>query len=676
MSDTSNPAYPHLLAPLRIGRHTLKNRVIMGSMHTRLEQAQRSVERRVAFYEERARGAVAMIITAGYSPNAEGRLEADAQVFDSADQLSEHRPVTAAVHAHGATMLLQILHAGRYAKHDLLVAPSAIASPISKRIPRVMSIADIERTIADFARTAELAAEGGYDGVELMGSEGYLLNQFCALRTNQRQDQWGGPLENRCALPLEIIRSVRARTGPDFLIAYRISALDLVEQGLNGEEIDYLARLTQSAGADLLSTGIGWHESPVPTIAYHVPRAAWSFATARLKAAVTIPVIAANRINTPETAEEILARGDADLVSLARPLLADPQFVTKMAAGRADEINTCIACNQACLDYIFRDQTASCLVNPQAGREIEFDAAPAQTSKRIGVAGAGPAGLAFAIQAAARGHKVVLFEAGPAIGGQLNLASRIPGKSEFLELLRYFRVQLARHGVEVRLRAHVTPTSLLSESFDHIVVATGSVARNLDLAQIDVDKVANYAEIISGAREAGSRVAIIGTGGIGHDVAELLTSSAEPQTAAQFFAEWGVDPTLSSQGALRKPYVPAPARFVQMFQRSQTRPGARLGVSTGWILRKKLMARGVEVVSGCEYLRIDQFGLHYRVGGQVRLAEVDTVVTCAGQEPETDLPRALTHAGVSFDVIGGARAASELDATRAISEGARLAFVL
>lgn len=709
MSDPHETAYSHLLAPLRVGRHTLRNRVIMGSMHTRLEQASRALERRVAFYAERARGGVALIVTAGYSPNAEGRFGADEQVLDHAEQLAEHRPITAAVHEHGAKILLQILHAGRYSEHDLLVAPSAIASPINRRTPRCMDEDDIERTIADFVMTAELAIQGGYDGVELMGSEGYLLTQFCAPRSNHRRDRWGGSLENRCRLALEVTRRVRERIGPDHLLAYRISALDLVEGGLTGEEIGFLARGVESAGADMISTGIGWHESPVPTIAYHVPRAAWRAATARLKCTVRIPVVASNRINTPELADEIIGRGEADLVSLARPLLADPQFVVKAAAGRAQEINTCIACNQACLDYIFSGRSASCLVNPRAGREIEFDAAPASNSKRIGVVGAGPAGLAFAIQAAARGHRVVLFEAEREIGGQLNLARRIPGKSEFLELLRYFRVQLARHAVDVRLGVKATASSLLAQRLDHVVVATGSIPRQLNLPPVDGAKVATYSEIILGHKVAGPRVAIIGTGGIGHDVAEFLCAvgtdasaaagaSSNPRAGAdadatrdpiahdgapgdatavaQFFDEWGVDASLQSPGGLRQPHIPVPARRITMFQRSNSRPGSRLGVSTGWILRRKLKSRGIGVVTGCEYLGIDHRGLHYKVDGHTQFAEADTVVVCAGQEPEQNLPAALARAGVAFNVIGGARTASELDATRAISEGTQLADAL
>ncbi len=680
MSDSSASRYPHLLSPLQVGQHTLRNRVVMGSMHTRLEQASRSLERRIAFYAARARGGAALIVTAGYAPNEEGRLEDDAQGLDRPEQLAEHRPVTAAVHAFGCKMLLQILHAGRYAKHHRLVGPSPLPSPINPRTPRAMDEADIERTIEDFARTAELAIQGGYDGVEIMGSEGYLLTQFCASRSNRREDRWGGTLENRCHLAGEIVRRVRARLGREPLLAYRISALDLVPEGLSGEETAYLARLVESAGADFLSTGIGWHESPVPTIAYHVPRGTWRFATAHLKAAVDIPVVASNRINTPELAEEILGRGEADLISLARPLLADPEFVAKAAAGRAAEINTCIACNQACLDFIFSERSASCLVNPRAGREIEWaaEAVPAGVPRRLAVVGAGPAGLAFAVHAAARGHAVVLFEAEADIGGQLNLARRIPGKNEFAELLRYFKVQLAHRGVELRLATRATVDRVRAEGVDHVIVATGSIARRLEFGPIEAAKTATYTDIILGRCNPGRRVAIIGTGGIAHDVAEFLTDThrsdvRDSGSAARFLAEWGVDTTLRSSGGLKTPDGPGPAREVTLFQRGVARAGARLGVSTGWILKSKLKARGVAALCGCEYLKIDARGLHYRIDHHLRVAEVDTVVVCAGQEPERELPARLAEAGLSFDIIGGARSASELDATRAILEGTALA---
>jgi 2,4-dienoyl-CoA reductase (NADPH2) len=573
-------------------------------------------------------------------------------------------------------MLLQILHSGRYAKHDLIVGPGTERSPINKRAPRAMSEADIERTIGDFVRCSELAREAGYDGIEVMGSEGYLITQFVTPRSNKRSDRWGGSLENRCRLPVEIVRRIRSELGPDFIIMYRISALDLVEQGLGSEEIDALARAVEAAGADLLSTGVGWHEARVPTISFHVPRAGWRFTAARLKQVVRIPVVATNRINTPEVAESLLAGGMADLVALARPLLADPDFVNKAAAGRADEINTCIACNQACLDYIFSDRPVSCLVNPRAGREVEFDDARATIGRRVAVVGAGPAGLSCAVEAAKRGHQIDLFEMGVEIGGQINLAKRIPEKTEFNELLRYFRRQIELSGVNLHLNTRVTAGALAQGRYDRIVIAAGVAPRLPDIPGIDHPKVAGYAEILSGRREAGPRVAIIGTGGIGHDVAEYLLGHSGHLDEAAFFREWGVDTSLHHPGGLTEPGEVRPARRITLFQRSSGRVGGRLGVSTGWVLRAQLKKRGVGSVSGCTYTRIDDRGLRYRVDGKEQLAEADTIVICAGQEPARSLADELKTHGIAADLIGGARFASELDAVRAIDEGARLALSL
>jgi 2,4-dienoyl-CoA reductase (NADPH2) len=668
--------FANLLAPLRVGGHELKNRVVMGSMHTRLEQAPDSLARRVAFYSERARGGVALIVTAGYSPNEQGKLEPDGQTLQHADQLSEHRPVTEAVHAAGAKIILQILHAGRYAKHDLLVGPSPTPSPINKRIPHALSEEEIDRTLEDFAHTAELAMLAGYDGIEVMGSEGYLLNQFLCLRANRRADAWGGTLQNRCRFVSDLVHRVRARIGQGALLSYRASLLDLVEDGLTGVEIDYVAREVEAAGADMIATGIGWHESRVPTIAYHVPRGAWRFATARLKRTVNIPVVASNRINTAELAEDVLANTEADLVSLARPLLADPEFANKVASGRTAEINTCIACNQACLDYIFSERSASCLVNPRAGLELQSHTTPAAKALRIAIVGAGPAGIACAIQAAQRGHRVTLFESDSRIGGQLNLAVRIPGKSEFHELLRYFAVQLELHQVGVRTGCRIASGDLTGGNFDHVVIATGSRPREIDIP-CDASVTAGYADVIRGDWPVGNRVAIIGTGGIGHDVAEFLTTEPRAQSVESFFSEWGVDNTLSAAGGLA-PLQPLPSvRQVSMFQRSHTRPGSRLGVSTGWIVRRKLQRRAVNITAGCEYLRIDRRGLHYLIEGRPQVASVDTVVVCAGQEPEHNtLSAAMSAARQPFSVIGGARLATELDATRAITEGTQLAQTL
>ncbi|MEZ5497909.1 MAG: NADPH-dependent 2,4-dienoyl-CoA reductase [Steroidobacteraceae bacterium] len=668
--------YPHLLSALDLGSLQLANRVVMPSMHTRLETLDHSVERRIAFYTARARGGVGLIVTAGYSPNQEGRLEEDAQVFESAGQIPEHLPVTRAVRDAGAAMLLQILHAGRYAKHDQLVAPSPLRSPINRRTPRELSEADIERTLGDYLRTSELAREAGYAGIEIMGSEGYLITQFTAPRSNQRQDCWGGSLENRCRFAVEIVKRIRARLGDDFIIGYRISTLDLVEDGLVGEDINHLARAIEAAGANMLVTGIGWHESPVPTIAYQVPRAAWSFTAARLKRVVGIPVVATNRINTPEVAEALLARGDADLVALARPLLADPAFVAKALADDAVAIAPCIACNQACLDYIFAERAATCLVNPGAGREVEFAAMPSGKQKSIAVVGAGPGGLAAASVAAEHGHRVVLFESANEIGGQLNLAKRIPGKREFLELLRYFRVRLNRAGVTLRLGERADAPVLAAGQFDHVIVATGAIARRPAIAGIDLPLVAGYRDIIEGRRVAGRRVAIIGTGGIAHDVAEFLLETNLDQTAGEFMDEWGVDAAITVAGGLRSASRPQVGREVTLLQRGEGRPGVRLGMTTGWILRSRLKARDVGFVTGCRYDHIDAGGLHYRAGGESHCARVDTIIVCAGQEKDDSLSDELKRAGIACTAIGGARLAAELDATRAIDEGTRLACSL
>jgi 2,4-dienoyl-CoA reductase (NADPH2) len=691
--------YPHLLSPVALGPLRLKNRVVMGSLHTRLENEPDAGPLLVAFYAARARGGVGLIVTGGTSPNHEGRIEEGAQVLDSPAQLAEHRCVTEAVHAAGGRIVMQILHTGIYAKHDDLVGPTEQRSPINRRTPRALTAREIERTIDDFGRCAALAREAGYDGVELMGSEGYLITQFLASRTNTRTDEWGGPFAQRMRFAVEIVRRIRARVGPDFALLFRISAIDLVEGGLTGDEVDALARALEAAGVDALSCGIGWHEAAVPTIATCVPRAAFAFAAVRLKRVVRIPVIASNRINTPEVAEAVLARGDADLVSMARTFLADPDFVNKAAQGRADEINTCIGCNQACLDRIFAQQRASCLVNPRACHETEFDDAPAARPLRVAVVGAGAAGMACAATAAERGHRVTLFEAEDEVGGQLILASRIPGKTqEFGELLRYFRVRLSRSGAEVRTGQAVDADTLAAGGFDHVVLATGVRARGLDCAGAEHPRVVGYAQAIREPQALGARVAIIGTGGIGHDVAELLTAldgagtaaaasvgprqapaalqAGEASEAEAFFAEWGVDPSIAGAGGWSPPSGAQPsARQVTLLQRSHARPGERLARSTGWIHRLRLVRRGVQFLSGCSYERVDDEGLHLRIDGrpQPPLA-VDHVVVCAGQEPEDALAGELVRRGVRVDCIGGARVATGLDAMRAIDEGTRLAY--
>lgn len=677
MSDpiTASP-FPRLLSPIQLGAHTLKNRVIMGSLHTRLENEPDAIARLCAFYSERARGGVALVITGGVSPNFEGRVEEGAQVLDSPDKLAEHIPVVDAVHAGGAKIILQVLHTGINAKHPQIVGPSAISSPINRRTPRELSAGEIEKTLDDYVRCAELARQAGYDGIELMGSEGYLINQFTAPRTNQRTDQWGGSFDNRIRFPVEVVRRTRERLGPGFLIMYRISAIDLVEGGLTGDEVNSLARAVEAAGIDVLNTGVGWHESVVPTIATSVPRAAFGFAAARLKGVVHVPVVASNRINMPDVAEDILARGDADLVSMARPFLADPDFVIKTAEGRVDEINTCIGCNQACLDHIFTERLATCLVNPKACHEAEFDVPPPAVKVSVAVVGSGPAGMACAATAAERGHRVVLFEAAQELGGQLNIARRIPGKEqEFDELLRYFRKRLARAGVELRVGQPADAQSLSAGGFDRVVMATGIRPRLPDLPGVDHAKVVGYADVILGRAEVGSQVAIIGTGGIGHDVAELLSAPAgKPESVEHFLKAWGVDTNLSGRGGLVAPLKEAAARQVTLMQRGTMKPGARLGKTTGWIHRSKLARRGVKTLTGCTYLKIDDEGLHYQVDGQAHLLPVDNIVICAGQEPDQSLANALRDRGVNVDLIGGARFAGELDAKRAIDEGTRLAY--
>jgi 2,4-dienoyl-CoA reductase (NADPH2) len=668
--------YPHLFCPLDLGFLTLANRVVMGSMHTRLESLDRPIERITRFYVERAKGGAGLIITGGFSPNPEGLMEPGSPILNEPHHIAEHRPVADGVHAAGGRIALQILHAGRYAKIDGAVGPSTIASPINPNAPRRMSEADILRTIQDYATTAALAREAGYDGVEIMASEGYLINEFTAPRTNDRTDAWGGSLENRLRLGSEIMAAVRARVGRDFMVIFRVSSIDLVPGGLTAEEIAAEARAVEAAGADIINQGIGWHEARVPTIAQKVPRAAWAFAARRLKEAVRIPVIASNRINTPQVAEAVLARGDADLVSMARPMLADPEFANKARDGRADEINVCIACNQACLDLIFSRQVATCLVNPKAGREIEFDAPAPAAGKRIAVVGAGPAGLACAVTAAERGHRVTLYEAQARIGGQLNLARNVPGKEEFDETLRYYRRRIECLGVDLTLEHSPDGAELAADKFDAVVVATGVTPRTPAIPGIDHAKCVSYVDILTGAREAGRTVAVIGAGGIGFDIAEFLTSVPQDEAAhpEHFRAEWGVDSDIASQGGLVKEAMAAPGRQVVMLQRKAGRMGRGLGVSTGWVLRLLLAKRKVAQVTGVTYTGIDDAGVHVTVEGAPRVVPADTVVICAGQDPARSLYDDLIARGVKVHVIGGAERAAELDAMRAIDQGTRLAY--
>ena len=675
-SSSGHRLYPTLLSPMRVGAHTLRNRVIMGSMHTRLEHESEPDKRQRAFYGARARGGAALIITGGFSPNEAGRLEPGGPTLMAADDLAPHRSVVDEVHKHGAKILMQILHSGRYAKHDNIVGVSSIRSPINPRVPRPMTDEEIEATIKDFVNAAVLASRAGYDGVEIMGSEGYLINQFTASRTNDRTDRWGGSVENRNRFSVEIIKRVRAALGPGFLLMYRISAIDLVERGSTATEIDQLALEVQAAGADIFNTGIGWHEAPVPTVAFSVPRAAFSFAVRRLRNVVSVAIVASNRINMPDVAENLLADGACDFVSMARPMLADPDFVLKAQEGRPEDINTCIACNQACLDFIFSDRTATCLVNPRACRETEFDEA-SRASKRIAVVGSGPAGLAVASTAAARGHRVTLFEEHDELGGQIHLARRVPGKTEFNEMLRYFTRQIENAYVDVRLGIRATADDLTAGKFDKIVIAAGILPRKPDIEGIDHPSVVSYLDILLGRVKVGQRVAIIGTGGIGYDVAEFLSHVDHDENAIDHFLnEYGVDTSISAPGGL-KPARPAKSpRQVTLFQRRQSRPGERLGVSTGWILRNRLRSRSVGAVAGVTYERIDDQGLHYLVEGERRVFAADNIVICAGQLPNTALAEELKRRGFDATCIGGAERAEELDALRAIQQGVRLAYDL
>ena len=670
-------AYPHLLQPLDLGFTTLKNRVLMGSMHLGLEEAPQGFERMAAFYAERARGGVALIVTGGIGPNKEGAVHAHAAQMATAEDAKKHKIVTEAVHAEGGKICMQILHTGRYAYNPKPVAPSAIQAPINPFPPKELSEEEIEQQIADFVRCAALAKEAGYDGVEIMGSEGYLLNQFIAARTNHREDEWGGAYEQRIRFPLEIVRRVREAVGVDFIIIYRLSMLDLVEGGSSYEEIIALGKAIEQAGATIINTGIGWHEARIPTIATKVPRAAFTWVTAKVREALSVPVITSNRINMPDVAEAVLARGDADMVSMARPFLADPEFVIKAEQNRADEINTCIGCNQACLDHVFAGKLTSCLVNPRACHETELLIVPTDTPKKLAVVGAGPAGLAFATTAAKRGHQVTLFDAADQIGGQFNIAKRIPGKEEFYETLRYFAKQVELTGVTLQLNTRVTPEMLDQSDFDEVIMATGIAPRKPGIEGIDHPKVLNYLDVMSGA-PVGEKVAVIGAGGIGFDISEVLVHQGEStsQNIEAFMKEWGVDMSLQSRGGVEQmpqEFEPA-AREVFLLQRKKSKVGANLGKTTGWIHRTDLVKKGVKMLSSCEYLKIDDQGLHLLVKGEPQLLDVDNVIICAGQEPERTVADQVQAKPVHL--IGGADVASELDAKRAIDQGTRLAAVI
>ena len=664
--------YPNLFRPLDLGFVTLPNRIMMGSMHTMLEARPDGMERLAAFYAERARGGAALIATGGFSPNDAGNLGPHRAQFSATEDVERHKIIPRAVHEAGGRIVLQLLHSGRYGFHERILAPSAVKSPINPQAPREMSPAEIEQTIADFARSAVLAREAGYDGVELMGSEGYLITQFLARRTNRRADEWGGALENRMRFPVELVKRSREAAGRDFIIVFRISALDLVEQGLGPEETVSVAQAIEAAGATLLNTGIGWHEARIPTIAQAVPRGAFAWATRRLKEAVGIPVIASNRINAPETAEEVLARGDADMVSMARALLADPEFANKACNGDRAGINICIACNQACLDHYFTGEPASCVVNPRAGRETSLVFSRASAPKRIAVVGGGPAGLVCAATAAERGHAVTLFEKAGELGGQFNLAKRVPGKQEFAESVAYYAERLKRSGVTVVLNHRVS--SLDHANFDEIVVASGIDPRRPVIPGIDHPKVVSYVDVLSGRVQVGPDVAIIGMGGIGFDVALYLleAGSRAPLDPGTFAAHWGFD----VRGNLKTPESSAPRHRITMLKRSTGPFGHTLGRTTGWVHRAELARNGVRMLKGVEYLRIDDAGLHIRVDGMPALIAADSVVVCAGQVPNRPQQRNEEKNGVRPHFIGGAKEAGELDAERAMREGAELAAKL
>lgn len=674
--------YPHLLSPLRVAGVDLPNRMVMGAMHTRLETMDRPHERLAAFYAARAAGEIGLILTGGYSPVPEGVMDEGGLFLDKPEQLDEHLAITSAVNQAGGRIVLQILHAGRYAKVPTCVAPSALKARINAYTPRALTTEEVWATVESFANTSALAEQAGYAGIEIMGSEGYLINEFTAALTNLRDDEFGGDFERRIRFPLEIIKAVRARVSPQFMVIYRISSIDLMDGGMTGEEVAEFARRVEVAGADMINTGIGWHESSVPTMAAPVPRAAWVESIRNVKRAVGIPVMASNRINAPDVAEEVIASGAADLVSMARPLLADPEFARKTRENRADEINTCIACNQACLDRIFTDRVATCLVNPRAGREIEFDDNSKTTTPRhFAVVGGGPAGMAFAINAAQRGHRVTLFEAGDQLGGQLNMARKVPGKNEFNEMLRYFRVTLERLKVAVHLRTRVDAEELAgrvrSGEFDEVVIATGVVPREPDIRGLDHPKVVSYLDVLANGAPVGGKVAIIGAGGIGFDVAEYLVGDAEESLEPKAFMEaWGVDTAIRSAGGLKAPAQHGTERVIHMFQRKPESLGKNLGKSTGWILKAKMRKANVAMTAGASYQAVDDQGLHYSVNGEARVLDVDTVILCAGQLSNRTLFDALAERGVKAHVIGGADVAAELDALRAIDQATRLAVSL
>ncbi|MGB1289549.1 MAG: FAD-dependent oxidoreductase [Porticoccaceae bacterium] len=673
----TNNNYPNLLSPVDLGFIQLKNRVLMGSMHTGLEESKDGHIRMAAFFAERARGGVGLIVTGGIGPNSEGGTHSATKNLRTQQDIKDHSLITEAVHNEDGKICLQILHTGRYAYSPNLVAPSAIQAPINPFKPKALSDEEIIKQIDDYVTTAVNAQKAGYDGVEIMGSEGYFLNQFIAERTNKRDDRWGGSYENRIRLPIEVVRQVREAVGDAFIIIFRLSMLDLVEGGSTAEEVIQLGKAVEKAGATIISTGIGWHEAKIPTIATKVPRAAFTWVTARFRDEFSIPVVTSNRINTPEIAEQVLANGDADIVSMARPFLADPQFVLKAQENRADEINTCIACNQACLDHVFQGKVSSCLVNPLACHETELVIEPAKQIKDIAVVGAGPAGLAAATIAASRGHRVALFDSASEIGGQFNLAKQIPGKEEFHETLRYFNKQIELNNICLNLNTRVSVDQLNKSLFDEVIIATGITPRTPDIEGIDHSSVLSYIDVIANKKPLGKRVAILGAGGIGFDTAEFIThqgqSSAE--NIEKFMHEWGIDMSLDARGGIEGINAqpdPSP-REVFLLQRKISKIGAGLGKTTGWIHRTGLAKKNVKMINGCDYQRIDDQGLHLEIDNKQQILAVDNIIICAGQEPLTELVEGLKK---PFHLIGGAETATELDAKAAIEQGTKVAASL
>ncbi|MFX4309529.1 NADPH-dependent 2,4-dienoyl-CoA reductase [Acinetobacter soli] len=671
--------YPHLLAPLDLGFTTLKNRILMGSMHIGLEEAPGGYARMAAFYAERAQGEVGLIVTGGISPNDAGRTFAHASKLDTLEEAEKHKVITQAVHDAGGKIAMQILHTGRYSYQQEIVAPSAIQAPINPIKPQQLSSAEVWQTISDFVNCAKLAQYAGYDGVEIMGSEGYLINEFIAARTNHRDDEWGGQYENRIRFPIEIVKRTREEVGENFIIIYRLSMLDLVEGGSTLDEVIHLAKEIEKAGATIINTGIGWHEARIPTIATKVPRAAFTWVTEKIRPHVKVPLITSNRINTPEMAEYVLASGHADIVSMARPMLADPEFALKAREGRSDEINTCIGCNQACLDHIFNGKVASCLVNPRACHETELNFKATATPKKIAVVGAGPAGLSFATYAASRGHKIKLYEAAEQIGGQFNIAKTIPGKEEFYETLRYFNRQIElQPNIELVLNYKIDYDELAKSDFDDIVIATGVTPRHLNIEGIQHPKVLSYLDVLKARQPVGQKVAIIGAGGIGFDTAEFLTHEGESGSIhpKKFYDEWGIDTSYSQVGGLKTAAVEHSAREIYLLQRKASSVGATLGKTTGWIHRTGLKNRNVKMIAGAQYEKIDDQGLHIQVGEKTTVLDVDHVIICAGQESFTAMYEPLKQLGKNVHLIGGAKEAGELDAKRAIRHGAELAAMI